>query len=87
MDSGHWQEAETEDQLVLSKFPNDVDVLTGLADVLLWQQKYSRALAVLEQARSAAPQNSDVLVRRVRLLALLERISEARAQFQAVLNL
>jgi len=84
--TGHWQDAETEDQLVLNKFPDDVDVLTGLADVLLWQQKYSEALAVLEQARSAAPQNPDVLVRRARLLALLERTSEARAQFQAVLT-
>jgi hypothetical protein len=63
-----------------------VDVLTGLADVLLWEQKYSEALAVLEQARRAAPQNPDVLVRRARLLALLERTSEARAQFQAVLT-
>ena len=84
--TGHWQEAETEYQLVLNKFPNDVDVLTGLADVLLWQQKYSEALAVLEQARSVAAQNPDVLVRRARLLALLERTSEARAQFQAVLT-
>jgi tetratricopeptide (TPR) repeat protein len=83
--TGHWQEAETEYQLVLNKFPSDVDVLTGLADVLLWQKKYSEALAVLEQARRAAPQNPDVLVRRARLLALLERTSEARAQFQAVL--
>jgi len=84
--TGHWQDAETEYQLVLNKFPNDVDVLTGLADVLLWQQQYSEALAVLEQARSAAPQNPEVLVRRARLLALLERTSEARAQFQAVLT-
>lgn len=84
--TGHWQEAETEYQLVLNKFPNDVDVLTGLGDVLLWQQKYSEALAVLEQARNVAPQNPEVLVRRARLLALLERTSEARAEFQAVLT-
>ncbi|MGA9977892.1 MAG: tetratricopeptide repeat protein [Candidatus Sulfotelmatobacter sp.] len=84
--TGHWPQAETEYRLVLDKFPNDVDVLTGLADVLLWQQKYSEALAVLEQARSAAPQNPEILVRRARLLSLLQRVSEARAQFRAVLN-
>jgi tetratricopeptide (TPR) repeat protein len=83
--TGHWQEAETEYQVVLNQFPNDVDALTGLADVLLWQQKYSEALAVLEEARSAAPENPEVLVRRARLLALLQRTSEARAQFRAVL--
>jgi tetratricopeptide (TPR) repeat protein len=83
--TGHWPEAETEYRLVLDKFPNDVDVLTGLADVLLWQQKYSEALAVLEEARSAAPQNAEVLVRRARVLSLLQRVSEARAQFHEVL--
>jgi tetratricopeptide (TPR) repeat protein len=83
--TGHWPQAETEYRLVLENFPNDVDVLTGLADVLLWQQKYSEALAVLEEARGVAPQNAEVLVRRARVLSLLQRISEARAQFHAVL--
>ena len=83
--TGHWPEAETEYRLVLDKFPNDVDVLDGLADVLLWQQKYSEALAVLEDARTVAPQNAEVLVRRARVLSLLQRVSEARAQFHAVL--
>jgi tetratricopeptide (TPR) repeat protein len=84
--TGHWPQAEAEYRLVLDKFPNDVDVLTGLADVLLWQQKYPEALAVLEEARSAAPQNAEVLVRRARVLSLLQRVAEARAQFRAVLN-
>ena len=84
--TGHWPQAEIEYRLVLDKFPNDVDVLTGLADVLLWQQKYSEALAVLEKARSAAPQDPEVLVRRARVLSKLQRVAEARAQFRAVLN-
>lgn len=84
--TGHWPEAETEYHLVLEAFPNDEDVLIGLADVLLWQQKYSQALAVLEKARSSDPQNPEILLRRARLLSLLQRIPEARAQFQAVLT-
>jgi tetratricopeptide (TPR) repeat protein len=84
--TGHWQEAETEYHIVLDKFPNDVDVLIGLADVLLWQQKYSEALEILEDARSATPKDPEILVRRARVLSLLQRISEARAQFQAVLT-
>ena len=84
--SGSWQEAETEYQLVLEAFPNDEDVLIGLADVLLWQQKYSQALAALDRARSADSQNAEILLRRARVLSLLQRTPEARAQFQAVLN-
>jgi tetratricopeptide (TPR) repeat protein len=84
--TGHWQEAETEYHLVLDKFPDDEDALIGLADVLLWQQKYSQALAVLEKARSADTQNPEILLRRARVLSLLQRIPEARAQFQTVLT-
>ena len=84
--TGHWRESEAEYHLVLEKFPNDVEVFTGLSDVLLWQQKYSEALGVLEQARSAAPQDPEVLVRRARVLSLLRRVPEARAQFQAILT-
>ncbi len=84
--SGHWQESETEYRLVLERFPGDEDVLLGLADVLLWQQKYSEALAVLEKARSADPQNSEILLRRARVLSLLQRTAEARADFQTVLT-
>jgi tetratricopeptide (TPR) repeat protein len=84
--SGRWQEAEIEYQLVLEAFPNDEDVLIGLADVLLWQQKYSQALAALDRARSADSQNAEILLRRARVLSLLQRTPEARAQFQAVLN-
>jgi tetratricopeptide (TPR) repeat protein len=81
----HWPEAETEYHLVLDKFPADVDALTGLADVLLWQLKYSEALAVLEVARTAAPRDPEVLARRARVLSLLQRVADARAQFQTVL--
>lgn len=84
--TGQWRESEIEYRLALSKFPGDVEVLTGLADVLLWQQKYSEALAVLETARSDEPRNSEVLVRRARVLSLLQRTSEARSEFQAVLS-
>ena len=83
--TGHLQEAEAEYDLVLDKFPNDEDVLIGLADVLLWQKKYSEALAALEKVRSADPQNTEILLRRARVLSLLQRTPETRAQFQALL--
>ncbi len=83
--TGHWPEAIIEYRLVLAKFPGDVDVLTGLADVLLWQQKYTEALALLNTARDAAPRSPEILARRARILSLLQRSAEARTQYQAVL--
>ncbi|MGA3088427.1 MAG: tetratricopeptide repeat protein [Terriglobales bacterium] len=83
--TGRWQDSETEYRLVLAQFPNDEDVLLGLADVLVWQQQYWKALAVLDQARTAAPRDPEVLVRRARVLALLQHKSQARAQFQTAL--
>jgi tetratricopeptide (TPR) repeat protein len=77
------QEAEIEYRLVLDKFPNDVDVLTGLADVLLWQQKYSEALAVLEKARSAAPQRPGSAGAACPGAFCCSVSAEARAQFQS----
>ena len=42
---GRWSEGEAEYRLVLDKVPNDTEILTGLSDVLLWQKKYTEALA------------------------------------------
>jgi len=84
--TGHWREAEIEYEHVLEKFSYDIDVLTGLSDVLLWQQKYSESLAVLDKARRAAPKDPEILVRRARVLSLLRRNAEARAEFRAALN-
>ena len=83
--TNRWDEAVVEYQLVLETFPNDQDVLLGLADVLLWQKKYADALAVLESARSADPKNPEILLRRAHLLVLLQRTPEARMQFKSVL--
>jgi len=52
---GHWPEAEAEYLLVLRSFPKDVEVLTSLSDVLLWQQKWQDSLQILDQARKISP--------------------------------
>ncbi len=83
---GRWPEGEAEYKLVLEKFPNDVDILTGLADVLLWQQKYSEALKVLNHARTISPFDHEILSRRARALALLGRTGEAQLEYQQVLQ-
>lgn len=83
---GRWPEGEAEYKLVLEKFPNDVDILTGLADVLLWQQKYSEALKVLNHARTISPSDHEILSRRARVLALLGRTGEAQLEYQQVLQ-
>jgi len=81
--SGRRPEAESEYRRVLQKAPTDLDILTGLSDVLLWQEKYADALAVLDRAPRASP---DVLDRRGTLLARLGRAQEARGEFRAALR-
>jgi len=83
---GRWPEAETEFKLVLEKFPNDTEILTALADVLLWQQSYVEALRTLDQARKLSPSDPEVLSRRARVLALLGRSPGARSEYQQTLQ-
>src|SRR5205807_3766555 len=60
---GRWSDAEYEYRLILRSAPNDVDILIGLADVLLWQKKPDAALEIIDGARWGAPANEDVLLR------------------------
>lgn len=83
---GRWPEGEAEYKLVLERVPNDIDILTGLADVLLWQQKYPEALQVLNHARTIAPSDPEILSRQARVLSLLGRTSEAQLEYQQVLQ-
>jgi len=84
---GRWSEGEALYKLVLGKFPNDVDILTGLADVLVWQQKYAEALQVLNQAGKISPSDTQILRRRARVLTLVGRTDEAQLQYQRVLQI
>jgi len=83
---GHWVDAEAEYKLVLEKFPDDVDILTALSDVLVWQHKYGDALQVLDHAKSISPSDPKVLSRQARVLTLLGRTSDARSEYQQLLK-
>jgi tetratricopeptide (TPR) repeat protein len=83
---GHWPEAEAEYRLVLRSVPNDVDILTCLSDVLLWQHKFQESLQVLDQARKISPSDPEILLRRARVLTLLSRGPEARSEYQETLK-
>jgi tetratricopeptide (TPR) repeat protein len=83
---GRWAEGETEFKLVLDKFPTDTEILTALADVLLWQQKYTEALQTLDKARKISSSDPEILSRRARVLALLGRTPEARSEYQQTLQ-
>jgi hypothetical protein len=84
--SGHWLEAEEEYRQILNRVPDDTDILTGLADVLLWQQKREEALGMLDRALAAAPQQPDILLRRARLLSDMGRIEAARSDYRKLLR-
>ena len=83
---GRWSEGEAEFKLVLDKFPNDTEILTALADVLVWQQHYAEALLTLDEARKISSANPEILSRRARVLALLGRTPEARSEYQQTLR-
>jgi tetratricopeptide (TPR) repeat protein len=83
---GRWSDGEAEYELVLEKVPDDIDMLTGLADVLLWQQKYSEALRVLDRARTISPSDPAILAQRARVLSLLGRTREARSEYLKTLQ-
>jgi len=84
---GRWTDGEAEFKLVLDKFPDDTEILTALADVLLWQQNYPESLRVLDHARATSPADPEILSRRARVLSLLGRTSEARSEYRQILQL
>ena len=83
---GNWSAAETEYRLVVQRATRDTDILTSLADVLLWQKKYEESLQIVDQARAIEPDNPEIMTRRARLLSLLNRMAESRAQYRAILR-
>lgn len=84
--SGRWSEAEAEYRWVLARSPDDVDILTGLADVFVWQGRHEEALQVLNEA-AAHSRSAEVLLRRGKALEALQRRAEAGDDFRAVLAL
>ncbi|PYX56039.1 MAG: hypothetical protein DMG73_16235, partial [Acidobacteria bacterium] len=78
--NNRWPEAETEYRYVLNQKPDDVDMVIGLADLFQWQRRSAEALQLLDRARALAPNQSDILVRRERVLASLRTASETHTQ-------
>jgi len=83
----HWAAAESEYRLVLEHFPDDTEILCGLADVLLWQGKAKEALGVIDHARKIDSTQTEILLRRARILEALHNASEARSQYREILRL
>ncbi|HYK89094.1 MAG TPA: tetratricopeptide repeat protein [Acidobacteriota bacterium] len=83
--TNHWTEAEAEYRDILLQTPNDVDVMTGLSDVLAWQKRFREALAVLEHACNLAPERSDCRLRLARVQQQLGQTREARNSYREIL--
>jgi len=84
---GQWAAAESEYRQVLAQVPRDTDILCGLADVLLWEGKPKEALGAIERAREVAPNQPEILLRRARILQILNSASGARSQYRQILKL
>jgi len=67
-----WAEAEAEYRALLVAAPQDPDLLMGLADVLVWQDRHQEALALLDRACAAAPDREDCRTSKARARAALE---------------
>ncbi|MBI3405984.1 MAG: tetratricopeptide repeat protein [Acidobacteria bacterium] len=85
--TGKWPESEAQYRRVIDAAPHDVDMLTGLSDVLLWQGKNEEALATLGRAKALDSTRAEVEVRRGRALRALGRTDEARVAFANALRL
>jgi tetratricopeptide (TPR) repeat protein len=83
---GNLQEAELEFRGVLSVTPNDLDILSGLAGVLVREQRQAEGLLLLNQAIVLDRDRADILDQRGSLLLALGRRSEARSDFLAALS-
>jgi tetratricopeptide (TPR) repeat protein len=83
---GQWAFAETEYRRVLDQAPNDIEILCGLADVLLWQGKLRDALRVVDHARAIDPGQTEILLRRARILRALRSTSDAKSQYRELLR-
>ena len=83
---GNFQEAEVEFRGVLSVTPNDPDVLSGLAGVLVREQRQEEGLLLLNQAIALDRDRADILDQRGSLLLALGRRPEARSDFLAALS-
>jgi cytochrome c-type biogenesis protein CcmH/NrfG len=84
---GRWHEAESEYRIVLRQVPDDIELLSALADVLLWQEKPEAALAIIDRARVRAPTTPEVLLIRARILRALARSNDVREQLREILRL
>ncbi|HLH07996.1 MAG TPA: hypothetical protein VKW78_12230 [Terriglobales bacterium] len=84
---GKWAESEAEYRRVLQHAPTDVDVLLGLADVTFWQRKYAQVLPILDRATAAGAPQSEILIRRARLLTALDRKTQANGYYKQLLLL
>jgi tetratricopeptide (TPR) repeat protein len=83
--TNQWRESEAEYRQLLGEVPDDVDLISGLADVLTWQRRYDEALPLLDKACGLDPERTDCRLRRAQVLQNLGRVREARIAYHEVL--
>jgi YaiO family outer membrane protein len=83
--TGRWAEAEADFRMVLAVYPEDSEMLVGLANVLSWQQRFEEALELLDRAKQLQPGSAEVHNSRGRLFRSMGRTQDARTAFQEAL--
>jgi tetratricopeptide (TPR) repeat protein len=84
--TNHWKEAESEYRELIRHSSRNVDLLIGIADVLIWQKRYAEALSFLDQAIEIDTDRMDCRIRRAQALQKMGRVSEAQVTYQKILD-
>jgi YaiO family outer membrane protein len=79
---GDWAAAEKEYRHILEQFPDDADVLLGLADVLSWQGRYDEIEPILCRSDAAGAATAEILKRRARTLIQLHHPENAKRVYE-----
>ena len=72
---------------VIRRFPDNMDALSALVDVELWNGNIARALVLSDSALVSHPNSDILLIRKARSLANLGRIDEAKTTLQKALHI
>ena len=84
--TGSWEAAENEYKAILAVRHDDIDALLDLADVKIWDGKFTDALATLDRAERVHGDPRDIWVRRGRIYIRLHRELEAVQAYRSLLQ-
>jgi lipoteichoic acid synthase len=81
-----YEEANLNYEEVIRRDPNYYDAYSALADIAMWSGKPTDSLAIIEKGLIQNPNDTDLLLHKVRALASLNQLSAAQATLGQILK-